>query len=132
MSTAQETAQPLTLREPSPEYTATSGLTETRLLSVPADLYARLQDYATATGKRLEQVTADILTKKLQRIKPQTEREQFLAAMKKSGLTVRPLSDDLSNLIVPGVKHEEVEAAFARAGGTPLSEIIMEQRGPLP
>ncbi len=124
----------LSVREPAPEYVIAGGPANAAsgTLSIPPDLYARLQEYAAATGKRLEQAVAELLERDLRRIKPKTETERFLAAMKKAGVTVRPLSDDLRKLILPGVKHEEVEAAFARAGGKPLSEIVMEQRGPLP
>ncbi len=40
------------------------------------------------------------------------------------------LSPYLRSLIIPGVTLEEVHAIMAKGGGPPLSEIIIEQRGP--
>ena len=76
-----QTPQPNTLlREPLPEYIVAGSQAGTYTLPVPADLYARLQDYAAATGKRLEQALADTLEKGLRRAKPRTERERVLQA----------------------------------------------------
>ncbi len=43
---------------------------------------------------------------------------------------VRPLGEALRRKIIPGVTLEEVRASLARTGGQPLSEIVLEQRGP--
>ncbi len=125
MSTAQETAQPLPLREPSPEYTAASGLAETRLLPIPADLYARLQDYATATGNQLEQALVDILEKALRRVKRQTERERVLQALETTGLLLPPEPAPPRKFL-----SAQQRAALVRKFGIgrPLSEIIIEER----
>jgi predicted DNA-binding antitoxin AbrB/MazE fold protein len=43
---------------------------------------------------------------------------------------LRELSDHLGQRILPGVALEEVRDALGRAAGKPLSEIVIEQRGP--
>ena len=58
-----------------------------------------------------------------------SEREQVIEVLQASGL-VRPLSEGLRQMTDPTITHEEVEAALAKAGGKPLSEIIIEQREP--
>lgn len=40
------------------------------------------------------------------------------------------LGPDLLKLANPAVSLAEVQESLARAGGTPLSEIVLEQRGP--
>ena len=43
---------------------------------------------------------------------------------------LRELSPHLQQMIVPGVTLEQVREALGRAAGKPLSEIVIEQRGP--
>ena len=50
-------------------------------------------------------------------------------ALRAAGLLVE-LSPTLRARIDPTVRQEDVEASLARAGGKPLSEIVLEQRGP--
>jgi len=43
---------------------------------------------------------------------------------------LRELSPQLKQKIVPGATLEQVREALGRAAGMPLSEIVIEQRGP--
>lgn len=43
---------------------------------------------------------------------------------------LRELSPHLMEKIIPGVTLEQVREALGRAAGKPLSEIVIEQRGP--
>ena len=97
----------------------------TLTLELPKDLLGLLQERASERGQKLQEAALRILQKELAPEK--SEREQVIEALRASGL-VRPLSEDLRKMIDPSVTHEEVEAAFARAGGKPLSEIVIEQR----
>jgi hypothetical protein len=98
----------------------------TLTLELPRDLLSLLQERASERGQELQDTALRILQKELAP-EVKSEREQVIEALRASGL-VRPLSEDLRQMIDPTVTHEDVEAAFARAGGKPLSEIIIEQR----
>ena len=43
---------------------------------------------------------------------------------------LRELSPHLEQKIIPGVTLQQVRESLARAAGKPLSEIVIEQRGP--
>ena len=61
---------------------------------------------------------------------PAGERERVRAALQAAGLRAE-LGPEAQLLAAESTATlEEVEAAFARAGGQPLSEIVLEQRGP--
>jgi hypothetical protein len=108
---------------------------ETLTVELPIEVYQRLRKRATEKGMKIEAVAAEAIKTWLllpsevqsQRIKRERVREK----LQKAGL-IRPLGDELRRMIISDVKHEEVEAAFVRAGGKPLSQIIIEQRGPKP
>lgn len=98
----------------------------TLTLELPKDLLRLLQKRASERGQELQEAALRILQKELTP-EAKSEREQVIEVLRASGL-VRPLSEELRQMIDPSVTHEEVEAAFAEAGGKPLSEIIIEQR----
>jgi len=99
-----------------------------RLPLVP---YHRLQTLARQAGKTPESLTREIVERALEEPQsptlctPPTAREILEAAGR-----VRPLSPALRKRIIPGVTLEEVQAALDKAGGPPLSEIILRQREP--
>lgn len=98
---------------------------------LPLIPYHRLQELARQTGKTPESLTREIVERALQETSspaPSTPRSarQILEAAGR----VRPLSPALRRKIIPGVTLEEVRTALDRAGGPPLSEIILRQREP--
>jgi hypothetical protein len=95
-------------------------------LEMPKDLLAILKKRAVERGEEPQKVVLSILQKELAP-EAKSERERVVEVLQAAGL-IRPLSEELRQMIDPSVTHEEVEAAFARAGGKPLSEIIIEQR----
>jgi len=97
-------------------------------LEMPKDLLALLQKRASERGEEPQKAALRILEKELAP-EAKSERELVIQTLQEAGL-IRPLSEELRQMIDPSVTHEEVEAAFARAGGKPLSEIVIEQRGP--
>jgi len=103
------------------------------VLRLPVKPYRRLQEWARQTGKTPELLTREIVEQALQEPSrlpvpsPQTARQILQAAGR-----VQPLSPTLQRRIIPGVTLEEVRTALERAGGQPLSEIILEQRGVKP
>lgn len=101
------------------------------VLRLPVKPYRRLQEWARRAGKTPESLTREILEQALQEpisplvsSSPQTTRQILQAAGR-----VRPLSPTLQRRIIPGVTLEEVRTSLDRAGGQPLSEIILAQRG---
>jgi hypothetical protein len=95
-------------------------------LEMPKDLLAILKKRAVERGEEPQKVALSILQKELAS-EAKSERERVIKVLQAAGLT-RPLSEELQQMIDRSVTHEEVEAAFATAGGKPLSEIIIEQR----
>jgi len=97
-------------------------------LELPLELQQLLQRRAARTRKEPRQVAIEILQKELAaEEKPRSERERVVEVLQRAGL-LRPLSDELRKIADPAVTHEEVRAALGRAGGKPLSEIVIEQR----
>ena len=98
----------------------------TLTLELPKDLLKLLQERASERGEELQEVALRILERELA-AEAKSERERVTEVLQAAGL-IRPLSEELRQMIDPTVTHEEVEAAFAKAGGKPLSQIIIEQR----
>lgn len=99
------------------------------MIELPPDLYGKLEKAAAQEAKKPDEWTRALLEERLAAM-PAAEGERARAchALREAGLLVE-LSPGLQRLIRPEVCHEDVEAALARAGAQPLSEIILEQRG---
>jgi hypothetical protein len=99
------------------------------VLRLPSPGYRRLQEWAGRVGKSPESLTREIVEQAVQQHAlptappPRTARQILQAAGR-----VRSLSPALQQRIIPGVTLEEVRASLARAGGQPLSEIVLQQR----
>ncbi|MBM4429939.1 MAG: toxin-antitoxin system HicB family antitoxin [Chloroflexi bacterium] len=89
--------------------------------------YQALQEKARQTGQVPEVISQELLEEALrgQAPLPKSAREVLDAAGR-----LRPLGPKLRRRITPGVMLEEVRGSLARAGGPPLSEIVLQQRGP--
>jgi len=98
----------------------------TLTLELPKDLLKLLQKRAVERGEELQETALRILERELA-AEAKSERERVIEVLQAAGL-IRPLSEELRQMIDSTVTHEEVEAAFAKAGGKPLSQIIIEQR----
>ncbi|MDO8670952.1 MAG: hypothetical protein Q7O66_05915 [Dehalococcoidia bacterium] len=77
----------------------------TIVIDIPHEIYKRLQEEAREEARH------------------RTTREVLQASGR-----LRPLSETLRRKIIPGVTLDEVRASLAKAGGPPLSEILLRQR----
>ncbi len=105
----------------------------TRLtLELSPDLYDRLRAEAMRLGKPTEVVAREWLAERLAPPAPAPpgERERAIEAVRAAGLLAEPSPYMLELAAQSTATLEEVQAALARAGGKPLSELILEMRGP--
>lgn len=104
----------------------------TMTIQIPAELELWLKERARLEHKEPQAIALELLNQKrmdLERVDEKERETQWLQQLYDEGLLVN-LSDDLKAKIIPGVTHEEVRQMLAKAGGKPLSEIVIEQRGP--
>lgn len=93
------------------------------------DDFERLRRAAARTGKPIELLASELLAERLP-TENQDEREQARAILRAAGLLTE-LGPELKQRAAQSTASlEEVSAALSRAGGKPLSEIVIEQRGP--
>ena len=91
----------------------------TLTLELPMDLLGLLQERASERGQELQK---ELTPEK-------SEREQVIEALRASGL-VRPLSEELRQMIDPDIDYEAVRRELAEQSfDPPLSQIILENRG---
>ncbi len=99
-------------------------------LDLSPDLYERLRTEAERLGKPAATVAEKWLAERLPPPDPTSDRERVRAALRAAGLLVEPTPEELAWAETVTVTLEEVSADLERAGGRPLSEIVLEQRGP--
>ena len=99
-------------------------------VELPPELYARLRAEAERQGKTPEGVAREWLAERLDPAPTAGDRERSIAALRAVGLLAEPSPAMLARAARATMTLDEVSAALDRAGGKPLSEIILEQRGP--
>lgn len=99
----------------------------TIVINVPQETYRRLQEEARKAGKAPEVLTRELLEMSLQ-AREEAQQRTTRGVLQASG-RVRPLGETLRRKIIPGVTLDEVRASLTKAGGSPLSEIVLTQRG---
>jgi hypothetical protein len=100
----------------------------TLTLDLPPDLHERLRAEADRLGKPVDTVVREWLAERLS--SPASDRERARAALRAAGLLVEFTPEERARAEEVTVTLDEVSAALDRAGGKPLSEIVLEQRGP--
>ena len=99
-------------------------------LDLSPELYRKLRAEADRLGQPVavvaKQLLAELLTSPRSAVP--TDRETARETLRAAGLLAE-LSPELRVGANSTVRLEDVEAAFARVGGQPLSEIVIEQRG---
>ena len=99
-------------------------------LELPVDIREHLVEEAEKSGRAPAEVALEILRRELYQ-KPEhlTRQEQIVGVLERAGL-IRPISNELWALIVPGKDYEAIRRELMeRVFDPPLSEIIMENRG---
>jgi plasmid stability protein len=99
-------------------------------IDLPTDVYQRLHDEASRAGKSVEAIAQELLIERLVSPVPVSERERATEILRAAGLLTEPGPEMKARAARSTATLEEVRAAFARSPGKPLSEIVIEQRGP--
>lgn len=101
------------------------------ILDLPPELYERLQTEADQQGKSAQDVIQEWLAERLAwPPAPPGERERAIEALHAAGLLAELSPEENVRAGQATMTLEEVRAALDRAGGKPLSELILEMRGP--
>lgn len=106
-------------------------------IEIPADVYERLQAAAMQQHKPVEVLVQEWLAERSATIRtdlpppaPPGERERAIEALRNAGLLAESGPELKARAARSTLTLEEARAILDRAGGKPLSEIIMEMRGP--
>lgn len=100
-------------------------------IEIPPEVYQRLSEEAGRQGKSVEAVATDWLAIYTPPAAPPlTERARARAVLQAAGLLTELSPEEKERARQTTATLEEVQAAFARTNGKPLSEIVIEQRGP--
>lgn len=119
------------LAEARPAYQIAPPPPDELILRLPADLYQRLRREAHRAGKPAAIIAQEWLAERLTATPPPEldERMRVFEVLRASGMLVE-LDPELQKRADPTISLEKVQAALDRVGGKPLSQIILEQRGP--
>ncbi len=101
----------------------------TLTVELSPELLERLQAEANQRQEPPERTAVTLLEERLAPPAEPEESEKVRRVLREAGL-LSELSPGLRARIKQTVRHEDVVTALDRAGGKPLSEIILEQRGP--
>lgn len=103
----------------------------TLTLELPPEVYRRLHEEADRLGKPPQVVVQEWLMERLSVPLPESrsEREKVRQVLRAAGLLVEQ-PPRLHQRMDRQVGLEDVATALARVGGTPLSDIVLAQRGP--
>ena len=101
----------------------------TLTLELPTTLYEQLHREANRLGKPAQSIVQEWVVERLAppSLAQESNREKARQALRAAGL-LREINPEWKAASEGSL--EDVQAAFARAGGKPLSEIVLEQRGP--
>src|SRR5262245_49891467 len=98
-------------------------------LELPPELYERLRETAERLGKPAETIAQDVLAQHLAP-PPISERERAREVLRAAGLLAEPSAEMKKLAGESTLTLEEARAILDRAGGKPLSEVILDMRGP--
>jgi len=102
-------------------------------LELAPDLYERLRHEAERKGESVKNAAQELLAERLSALPSlaqMSERERVREALRAAGLLTELGPEEKKRAAQATMTLEEVQAALDRAGGQPLSELILEMRGP--
>jgi hypothetical protein len=103
-------------------------------LDLSPELYERLTAEAARLGKSSQHVAQEWLAERLTPAAPSPtptgDRAQAIKALRDAGLLTELSAEEQVRASQSSATLNEVRAAMDRAGGKPLSELILEMRGP--
>lgn len=109
----------------------------TLTIDLPNDVYERLRAKASQQGKQVEEVAQALLVEHALQSRPDLlqpappgERERAIAVLREAGLLAQLGSAEKARAARSKLTLEEARAILDRAGGKPLSEVVIEMRGP--
>jgi hypothetical protein len=102
------------------------------ILELAPKLYERLEVYAKKVGKPVQVVVQEWLVERLAWPPPAPvgERERAVEALRAAGLLAELGPTEKQRAAQNTATLEQVRAVLDRVGGKPLSELILEMRGP--
>jgi plasmid stability protein len=102
----------------------------TLTLDLPPDLLERLRSAAAQQQKPVDAVVRDWIEERLPPPKAASHRDTTRAALQTAGLLTEPGPHMKQRAARSKATLDEVRASLDRAGGKPLSEVVLEMRGP--
>jgi len=101
-------------------------------LDLSPELYRRLRSKAERLGRPAQDVAQELLAEQLAQLEPTStiERERVAAALIAAGLLTGLGPEEKRRADRTSVTLEDVRASLDKTGGKPLSEVILEMRGP--
>lgn len=103
----------------------------TLTLELSTEQYEQLQTEAILAGEPVQQFAHRLLIERRSpAVAPPSERERVTEALRQAGLLWEPTPEEIRQATESTVTLEEVRAALDAVGGRPLSEVIIEMRGP--
>jgi hypothetical protein len=105
----------------------------TLTLALAPDLYGRLRQEAERIGKPLDKTAQELLAQQLADLPTpveKSERERVREALQAAGLLAELGPEEKKRASQATMTLEEIRAVLDRAGGPPLSEMVLEMRGP--
>ncbi len=100
-------------------------------IDLPTDVYQRLETAAARQGKPAAVPAQEWLAEKsTEAVAPMTERDRVRAALRTAGLLAELSPEEKRLAAQSTLTLEEAQAIPDRTAGKPLSEIILEMRGP--
>jgi len=102
-------------------------------VELTSDLYSRLQREAERLGQPPEKMAQEILMERLEVLPAATaksERERVREALQAAGMLAELSPQEKQLAAQSTMSLEEVRRVLDRSEGKPLSEIVLEMRGP--
>ena len=100
-------------------------------IELSSELYERLRRIASSRGTSVEDLAQTWIQAQSEvEPAPESTRERLRAALRAAGLLAEP-SEEMRRIAAEStLTLEEARAILDRVGGKPLSEVILEMRGP--